>query len=533
MSRHPYYILADFVEHARRFYKVESELTSPVPSGHKYPVFVEVHRLEGDLARSGGWCLHFWGEYTDRTLAMKPPPAIQIRRDINKIGEKIRGRFRHWGWSYLLSAQGMHEVDRRMVAHRKTEYLPLLEAALSWRSGTDVEEHSYADSLANEAEGLGIVPTMTPEEGKRVFWDRHRAWYMTPALGESIPSVSNEDHDELLRTVERLGAYLNRSFPPHELDERYGQLEQEAPEIQSSIPAIGHQQEMQPKENETDEAVESTKRVLALDEDGRGIKCIDLAGAKVWEGQWHDPDKLHGYRFNLFLTKCKRWVKGHQTIAFGYEVAPHLKQRGLIFEVLHHGEAVAWFSENNKPHPPELLDAFDHPAQKSLETSQSDSIAENSQANAKTSNTPGSPQAALRDVREEDSNKETPEEKNRRVFDHLSKHPDATSAEIGEATGIPEQTVRRQPAWKTHRSKVEAEQKDRQIKTRSLSERMIAAIRGKDADPSEIAAQLEIDEREYLENCSPGERAEYHKMERTEQINTLWIWKNDKPSRSV
>jgi hypothetical protein len=50
-------------------------------------------------------------------------------------------------------------------------------------------------------------------------------------------------------------------------------------------------------------------------------------------------------------------------------------------------------------------------------------------------------------------NNTPPEEKNRLVLDHLAKHPDATSAEIEKATGIPEQTVRRQPAWKTRQSK--------------------------------------------------------------------------------
>ena len=138
MSRHPYYILSDFLEQARRFCKAESELTSPVPACHEYPLFVEVHRVEADLARSGGWCVHFWSEYCECASGMSMPPPIQVSRYLNRISESIKARFQEWGWAYLLSSDGLSEVDRRMALHWQTKNHTLLEAALAhvWGGST-------------------------------------------------------------------------------------------------------------------------------------------------------------------------------------------------------------------------------------------------------------------------------------------------------------------------------------------------------------------------------------------------------------
>ena len=77
-----------------------------------------------------------------------------------------------------------------------------------------MEEHGSADGLANEAERLNITPTMTPEEGKCLIWERHRQWYMSPALAENRPSISFEDHAELLSACEKLSAYHAKYMSP-------------------------------------------------------------------------------------------------------------------------------------------------------------------------------------------------------------------------------------------------------------------------------------------------------------------------------
>jgi hypothetical protein len=241
MPRHPYEILADFLKNAHGFCAAESELISPVAPGSDYPVFQPVCRLEASLAKSGGWCLHFWGEYGERTSGMKPPAhPVEVRREINLIGEIIKSRMTVWGWRYVLTPQGMEEVNIRIDTHQKSHYYPLLDAALSWRLGRKVEDHGTADGLANEAERLNITPTMTPEEGKRVIWDRHRQWYMSPALAETRPSIAFEDHAELLSSCEKLSAYHARYLSPSELISHQHKLESVVRETPHELAQAGH-----------------------------------------------------------------------------------------------------------------------------------------------------------------------------------------------------------------------------------------------------------------------------------------------------
>ena len=35
-----------------------------------------------------------------------------------------------------------------------------------------------------------LKPPITPEEGERVIWDRHREWYMSPHLADACPVIS-------------------------------------------------------------------------------------------------------------------------------------------------------------------------------------------------------------------------------------------------------------------------------------------------------------------------------------------------------
>ena len=130
MPRHPYEILVDFLKNANGFCAAESELISPVPPGSDYPVFQPVSRVEASLAKSGGWCLHFWGEYGERTSGMKPPAhPVEMRREINVIGEIIKSRMVVWAWRYVLTPKGMEEVEKRIKIHQEAHYYPLLDAS--------------------------------------------------------------------------------------------------------------------------------------------------------------------------------------------------------------------------------------------------------------------------------------------------------------------------------------------------------------------------------------------------------------------
>ena len=210
---------------------------------------------------------------------------------------------------------------------------------------------------------------MSPEEGRRVIWDRHRDWYMTPVLGDSIPSVSGEDHNKLLLAFERLSAFHKECVPPHELEARDGDRGVEAQGTPYSIPAMG----LKAVKSKTEELIQCSSTVLALNEDGRKYSCVDLADAKAWEGRWSRTSRSFAYRTNLLLTKCGRWIRGHESAGEGYKVPPHLGDRGVAFEVVSLEEAVVWFTTNSHPHPLELINALKRPAQtEGLEASKPD-----------------------------------------------------------------------------------------------------------------------------------------------------------------
>ena len=126
------------------------------------------------------------------------------------------------------------------------------------------------------------------------------------------------------------------------------------------------------------------------------------------------------------------------------------------------------------------------------------------------------------DASEKKASDLTPEEKNERVRNYLIKHSMATSALIATKTGIPEQTVRCTWAWKTRptKGKVEPQRKERQ-----LTDKILAAKENtKVVDPSaslEALDERESVERRYIEAASPGQKADYFKMDQIEQDNVL------------
>src|SRR5271166_4684228 len=209
MSRHPYYILEDVLKHARRFLGSETLLVEHPPG--PYPFLQPLCRIEEGLASNGHWLNHFYLEYKVRLSELPANPfSIGLRRAIDRLPELVGMRFQNWGWAYALNPDGLQEIRDRLGAHKACTYLPLLDAALSWRLGRYVARHETADELADEAEKLGIKPTMTPDEGEKAIWDRHRVWYMTPALAEKIPIVSPEEHAQLGEAVDELERHVRR-----------------------------------------------------------------------------------------------------------------------------------------------------------------------------------------------------------------------------------------------------------------------------------------------------------------------------------
>ena len=132
---------------------------------------------------------------------------------------------------------------------------------------------------------------------------------------------------------------------------------------------------------------------------------------------------------------------------------------------------------------------------------------------------------------------DSPAGRERRVADYLEKNQNATSKAVHEATGIPETTIRNMPVWKEHQAKKKTRQKGGSVQGVPLTEEMLASLTSRDRHPSEIVEENDFRERfpekkeryerEYLEQATPKERAEYYQMEPDEQGNTLWIWLNE------
>ncbi len=209
MSRHPYHILSDFTKHAKRFLGSESLLIDPAPPGADYPIFQPVCWIEEGLGSAAHGLCRLYDEYKCGVAEFAQPPfPLRIRREIDEVIAYVEERIRRWRWDYVLSPEGIDRVVERLEAHKNARYLHFLEAALSWRSGKNLAPHRAADDFADEAEKLHLKPTMSPDEGERVVWDRHREWSMNPALAETLPEVSKEEHVRLARAVDEIVGYF-------------------------------------------------------------------------------------------------------------------------------------------------------------------------------------------------------------------------------------------------------------------------------------------------------------------------------------
>jgi hypothetical protein len=176
--------------------------------------------IEEGLATHGYWINTFCQQLkilqSERDF---PLYSVRLERVLHSLPEMVETRFRIWGWDFALTPDGLHDLTQRLQAHRENTYIPLLDAALSWRLGRDVERHAGADELANVARKLGIRPTMTAEQGREVIWDRHRTWYMTPALAVAIPEVPPEEHARFSGAVDELEREFRCLEPPESLRE--------------------------------------------------------------------------------------------------------------------------------------------------------------------------------------------------------------------------------------------------------------------------------------------------------------------------
>src|SRR5262249_119947 len=163
---------------------------------------------------------NLYGEYKN-TVERPPGPAVPIpvRRAVKRLSEAVETRIIVWEWGYALAPDGLQQIRERLQAHEERLKYPLLDAVLSCRLHTVAKRHELADRLATEAEMLGIKPTMSPKDGKDAIRDRHRVWFLTPALAMVPPILSLEDHNDLCELVDDLHRQIRRLDSPRSLAE--------------------------------------------------------------------------------------------------------------------------------------------------------------------------------------------------------------------------------------------------------------------------------------------------------------------------
>jgi hypothetical protein len=194
-----------------------------------YPYLIPVWQIERYLAFNVIGFFQSHQEYRRDVDVISPHPfSVGIRREVDAIADMLEARLRQWNWCYIVKADGPKRAEERLKNHDETTFRPVLEAARSWRGAKNVSRHGKADEFYDEAVQRGIQPTLTPEEGERVIWDRHRAWFMSPALADQIPSVSYDEHGQLGRAVDELNELFHRLISPEQLREYAEQNEQEA-----------------------------------------------------------------------------------------------------------------------------------------------------------------------------------------------------------------------------------------------------------------------------------------------------------------
>ena len=144
--------------------------------------------------------------------SLRPNPIpLTLRLSIPPLQDLIVNRVCNWRWEYLFAPDGMNKLVERLQIHNETKRRAMLDAAISRAQARHkFEYHAGADALANEADDIGIEPTMTPEEGDKVLWDRHEEWYMSPTLAGAIPSVTIQENGRLADAVNELEGQFGR-----------------------------------------------------------------------------------------------------------------------------------------------------------------------------------------------------------------------------------------------------------------------------------------------------------------------------------
>ncbi len=142
----------------------------------------------------------------------------KARRAIREVIEMFDAITSRWSWQEVAkpAAERAVYLERRRDWARKELELPVLEAAISASRGQDRAKSRRYDALADEADELGIVPTMSPEEGEVAFDKARDRRSNTPRLGSCSPTFEPDEADLLGMAYSELTRYIRTKRSPEE-----------------------------------------------------------------------------------------------------------------------------------------------------------------------------------------------------------------------------------------------------------------------------------------------------------------------------
>ncbi len=97
MSRHPYFVLSDFVSWACKFRMHETRIVEP---GFEFPLHGPVCEIEQGLAGASHHLWQLFDEYNAGIAELTPNPfSLPLRRAVEPVLVLIESRLRSWEWN--------------------------------------------------------------------------------------------------------------------------------------------------------------------------------------------------------------------------------------------------------------------------------------------------------------------------------------------------------------------------------------------------------------------------------------------------
>lgn len=129
--------------------------------------------------------------------------GLHKERKLNQIKRILATQIARWKLEkYLEPVTGDALIKSMLTDRKNTKKLPFLRATLTWRLQEDAEDNPLADHFADEARCLGLQPLrIPPPEAKKLSEYLHRRWCSDPLLGETCPSATPQERNEVESTL--------------------------------------------------------------------------------------------------------------------------------------------------------------------------------------------------------------------------------------------------------------------------------------------------------------------------------------------